>query len=373
MTDKIYYELREQLDQYSVGFPATESGSEIRILERLFTEEEAKMYLNLSVMLETAASVAQRLDLEWNRVVSVLERMADKGLIFRIKKGESTKYGAVPFVVGSWDYQIKNIDKKLAELFDQYFNEAFRKIAIAQAPPLRTVPVSKSIDYSWPVAPYEDVREILKTKAKISIAKCVCRTTQGLLKKGCEKPLEVCFQFGSHAQYYVSNSMGRFITQEEALAIIDRCEEAGLVPQPFVAQDMGGMCNCCGDCCEIIQSIKTHPKPAEKVLTNYYAAVNRTVCSSCGTCVDRCQMEAINLDSDNLAQVDRDRCIGCGLCAATCLEKAVRLHLKPDAERRIPPATGRDYLMQLASSRGKSLVPIAVSRKSKGLPDREVP
>lgn len=59
MTSKVYYNLREQLDQYSVGFPATESGVEMRILERLFTEEDAAMYLKLSMMLETAGSIKE--------------------------------------------------------------------------------------------------------------------------------------------------------------------------------------------------------------------------------------------------------------------------------------------------------------------------
>jgi Na+-translocating ferredoxin:NAD+ oxidoreductase subunit B len=365
MTKQVYYDLREQLDHYSVGFPTTESGVEMRILERLFTEEEAAMYLNLSMMLETPEAVAKRLGRDPNEVAPLLERMVDKGLIFKVKKeGEFAKYGAVPFVVGSWDYQVKDIDKESAELFDQYFREAFRKLGIGQAPPLRSVPVNKSIDYSWPVAPYEDVREILKAKDKISVAKCVCRTTQGLLDKGCEKPLEVCFQFGSHAQYYVDKGMGRFISLEEALRVIDRCEEAGLVPQPFVAQEIGGMCNCCGDCCEILQSIKTQPKPAEKVYTNYFAAVDRDGCQACATCVDRCQMEAIKIGADNIAEVNRDRCIGCGLCTTTCPEKAVILQRKPESERRTPPASGQEYLMQLASSRGKSLIPLSVQKKS---------
>ena len=38
MPSQVYYDLRDQLDQYSVGFPATESGVEMRILEKLFTE-----------------------------------------------------------------------------------------------------------------------------------------------------------------------------------------------------------------------------------------------------------------------------------------------------------------------------------------------
>lgn len=77
-------------------------------------------------------------------------------------------------------------------------------------------------------------------------------------------------------------------------------------------------------------------------------------------------MEAIKLEANNPAQVDRDRCIGCGLFAATCHDEAVRLHRKPDSQRRVPPVTGREYLMQVASIRGKSLVPLVVIGKSQG-------
>jgi len=86
MPSQIYYDLREQLDEYSVGFPATKSGVEIKILERLFSEEEAELYLNLSMMLETPESVAQRLGRDPSEVLSLLERMVDKCLIFRMKK-----------------------------------------------------------------------------------------------------------------------------------------------------------------------------------------------------------------------------------------------------------------------------------------------
>ncbi len=363
MPSQVYHDLREQLDQYSVGFPSTESGVEMKILEKLFSEEEAGLYLDLSMMLETPEAVAQRSGREPEKVSAVLERMVDKGLIFRLKKGDSLKYGAVPFVVGSFEYQLKGMDREFAELYDQYFMEAFGKQGIAQGSPLRTVPVNKSIDHAWPVAPYEDVKAIIQGKTKISVANCVCRVQQGLLDKACESPLEVCFQFGSHADFYVDKGMGRYVGQEEALEIIDKCDEAGLVPQPFVAQEVGALCNCCGDCCGILRSIKLHPKPAEMVYTNYFAEVDKEACSGCGTCVDRCQMDAIRPGSDEIAEVDRDRCIGCGLCVTTCPTDAVSLKPKPEAERREPPATGREYVMGLASARGKSLIPLSVVKR----------
>ncbi|MGB6064266.1 MAG: 4Fe-4S binding protein [Desulfomonilaceae bacterium] len=366
MTAKVYYDLREQLDQYSVGFPSTESGVEMKILEKLFSEEEAELYCNMSMLLEPPEAIAQRMGREPEAAAALLERMVDKGLIFRVKKGDSAKYGVVPFVVGSFEYQLKDIDRDFAELFDRYFLEAFGKQGVGQIPPLRPIPVNKAIDHSWPVMPYDDVRKLFEARDKISVANCICRVQQGLLDKGCDKPKEVCFQFGSHAQYYVDKGMARFITQDEALRIIDQCDEAGLVPQPFVSQDAGGMCNCCGDCCGILRSIKLHPKPAEKVLTNYFAAVDTDSCSACETCVDRCQMDAIQTGVDGVAEVDRDRCIGCGLCVTACPTDALSLKSKPESERRVPPATARDYVTQLASSRGTSLIPLAMSRKSGG-------
>jgi electron transport complex protein RnfB len=365
MAGDVYQDLREQLDQYSVGFPTTESGVEMRILSKLFTEEEAETFLNLSLMLETADAVAQRIGRPPEEVSSILEGMVDKGLIFRKKKGDDLLYGAIPFVVGSYEFQVKDMDRELAELVEEYFVQAFYKQGIGAYAPLRTIPVNMSIDHSWPVAPYEDVRAIIKSKEKIGLAKCICRVHQGILEKGCDKPLEVCFSFGSHADYYVDKGMARYITQEEALKVIDECDEAGLVPQPFNAQDAGGMCNCCGDCCGILRSIKMHPKPAEMVVTNYYATVDPELCSACETCVDRCQMDAIALGPDDVALVDRDRCIGCGLCVTTCPSEAVTLARKPESERRDPPVRARDTMMQMAERRGKSLIPLAVVRGSK--------
>jgi NAD-dependent dihydropyrimidine dehydrogenase PreA subunit/predicted transcriptional regulator len=364
MPDVVYQDLREQMDQYSVGYPSTESGVEIKILKKLFTEDEAEMFLKLSMMLETADAVAQRIGRNPEEVSAVLERMFEKGLIFRKKKGADLLYGAIPFVVGSFEFQVKDMDRELAELMEEYFLEAFHSEGIGQNSPLRTIPVNKSIDHSWPVTPYEDVRAIIKSKKKIALAKCICRVHQGILEKGCDSPLEVCFSFGSHADYYVDKGMARYIDHEEALKVIDLCDEAGLVPQPFNSQDAGGMCNCCGDCCGILRSIKMHPKPAEMVLTNYYAVVDSELCTACETCTDRCQMDAIAVGSDDTAVVDRDRCIGCGLCVTTCPTDAVTLKMKPEDQRKAPPLRARDTIMQMAERRGKSLIPLAVMRSA---------
>ncbi len=362
MANDIYEMLREQLDQYSVGFPKTRSGVEIKILKKLFTEEEAKMYLNLTMLLEPPETVAERIGKNVEETTSLLERMFEKGLIFRLKRGESVKYAVVPFVIGFYEFQVNRMDQELARLVDQYFEEAFIRQTSSQTVPMRTIPVNKAIDVSWPVAPYEDVREIIKQKDRIAVANCICRTQKGLLNEGCDKPSEVCFSFGSHAEYYVDRGMGRWITQEEALHILDKCEEAGLVPQPYNAQNPGGMCNCCGDCCGILRALKKHPRPSQMVVANYYAEVDPELCVACETCLERCQMEAIIIGEDEIAHINRDRCIGCGLCVTTCSTGALNLKPKPPEQRREPPPSAKDTIMQMAKERGKTLIPLVFSR-----------
>ena len=362
MPENIFRQLQEQLDQYSSGFPAAESGVEMKILKRLFTEEEAWMYLHMSMMLETAESVAGRLKKDSAEIARTLDEMAEKGLLFRVRKGEEAKYGAAPFVVGIYEYQLKTMDADLARLFEDYFEEAFIQQMAQQVVPMRTIPVNKSIGVSWKVAPYEDAREIVKSKDRLAVADCICRVQQGLLEQSCDKPLEVCFMAGSHGEYYVDRGMGRWVSQEEALEILDKCEEAGLVCQPFNTVNPGGMCNCCGDCCAQLRTLKKHPRPVEMVVTNHYALVDEDLCVGCEVCLDRCQIDAITMGDQDTAQVNLDRCIGCGLCVTTCDVEAMTLEPKSSGDRREPPAKAQLTLMEMAQKRGKSLVPLAVMK-----------
>lgn len=360
MSDDLYRELQQQLDQYAVGFPATDSGVEIAILKKLFTPEEAEMFLNLSLLLQGPSQVAARIGRDESEVAGLLERMADKGLVFRLRRGDEARYGAAPFVVGIFEYQLPDMDREFAALVERYFDEGFGRQMAANKAPMRPIPVGRSVDVAWPVAPYEDARKIFKGKDPIAVAECICRKGQQMLDQGCDKPLEVCMMTGAHAEYYMDRGMARRISYEEAMKILDQCDEAGLVPQPFAAQDSGGMCNCCGDCCGVLRGIKQHPRPADMVFSSYVARVDEDECTGCETCLDRCQMEAIVVD--DFAVVDEARCIGCGLCVTTCPTEAMRLEPKPEAERDVPPAAARESMMRWATLRGTSLAPLRMTK-----------
>jgi Na+-translocating ferredoxin:NAD+ oxidoreductase RNF subunit RnfB len=153
-------------------------------------------------------------------------------------------------------------------------------------------------------------------------------------------------------QLYLDRGMGRKVDLDEAISILREAQESGLVTQPATTQNPTGMCNCCGDCCGVLISIKEHPRPAELVRSNYYATVNSELCAGCETCLERCQMDAVEIDENNVAVVDRDRCIGCGLCVITCSTEAMRLAPKPEKERITPPATTAEQMMLMAKNRG---------------------
>lgn len=351
--DDVYERLRARLDDLGTGYPATRNGIEIKILRQLFTEADAKMFLLLSPMLESPESVAERLALPVKDTAAHLEAMAKRGLLFRQVKNGATRYAAVPFVVGIFEFQLNAVDETLARDMEEYYHAALGKsFAAFGTPVMRTIPINKELVTEWPIAPYEDVMKIFDDQKIIAVANCICRTMAKKDGRSCDKPMEACFLFGSHASFYVDNGMGRYITKEEAKAIARKNEAAALVMQPFNAQHAGGMCSCCGDCCGMLRSLKKQDSPAAAVKSNYYAQVDKEACTGCETCLDRCQMEAIDIIEEK-AVINRVRCIGCGLCISTCPTSAMRLVKKSEDQQYVPPETGMETYLRIARERGK--------------------
>jgi predicted Fe-Mo cluster-binding NifX family protein/ferredoxin len=58
--------------------------------------------------------------------------------------------------------------------------------------------------------------------------------------------------------------------------------------------------------------------------TKVIAKIDIDLCSGCGTCVEACPREAIQV-VEGVAQVKEEDCIGCGACAAECPLDAIRI------------------------------------------------
>ena len=333
----VYNRLQEHLHNLPVGFPRTNSGVEIRILKRLFTEEEADMACQLSPFPATAMEIAEKIGKEIQEVEQLLEQMSKKGLIFNSHKGETTTYTASWFIVGIFEYQVNRLTKEFIEDFDQYLDDGLRDELLSyDTHQLRVVPVNKAIDTAKSIASYDDARNLIKQQSKISVQNCICRQKKDIQGKSCllHDEREVCLAFSTGAYYFLEHGLGREISQDEALRLLDFAEEKGLVLSPGNAQKTFTMCMCCGDCCEYLSILKTHPKPSALLTNSYYAQVETDLCSGCETCLERCQMEAISIIND-VSTVNLNYCIGCGLCVTTCPEEAISLKIKADL--KVPP------------------------------------
>ncbi|MFC1895291.1 4Fe-4S binding protein, partial [Thermodesulfobacteriota bacterium] len=242
---------------------------------------------------------------------------------------------------------------EMVKLVGRYIKEKLRGVMSQRMESfIRTIPVQHSVEVTHDVAPYDDACDILKNQELIVITDCACRRQMAMFEVDCGKPMEVCFMFGPMGQYYIDNGLGRQIDLEEALGILAKAHEAGLITQPATAQNPFTMCNCCGDCCGFLRAVKKEPKPAGFFFSNYVAVVDQERCSGCGICAERCEMDARSTGAHGISEIDPDRCIGCGLCVTTCPETATRLAPKSREKHREPPADTVEQMTRLARKRG---------------------
>jgi ferredoxin len=346
-----YEKLANHLDNLPTGYPRTESGVELRILKRLFSPEEAEIATNLTMMPEPVAGIAARVDMDEAQLAASLEEMARKGLIFRISKKDKTLYSAAQFVIGIWEYHVNSLDEDLIRDVNEYMPALMKKAWLStKTKQLRVVPVAKSVSAEMAIMPFEAAEAIINKQSKIVVTNCICRREQKMIGKGCDKPMEVCLSFGAGAYYYEKNGLGREIDKQEALELVKKGVDAGLVLQPGNQQKAMNICMCCGCCCGILKNLKTMDKPAQLVHTNYYAQVDEAACIGCEACVERCQMDAITVN--DVARVDLDRCIGCGLCVTDCPTEAMLLKQKSQDSHYVPPKNVFETYMNIAQERG---------------------
>ncbi|MBN1690235.1 MAG: 4Fe-4S binding protein, partial [Dehalococcoidia bacterium] len=257
-------------------------------------------------------------------------------------------------VVGIWEFQLNNMTPENIELYERFYQEGMvpserdRKVGL-----FRVIPVEKEIQGSTEVQPYEKVSEIIESSTRFAVADCICRKESRMLGKGCDKLLEACMSFGPAADFYIENGLGREITQEEARQILQKAEEDGLIHCSWNhAKNKDFICNCCGCCCKVLALVTKYGNPAAVVRSNYYAAKDEETCTGCGTCVERCQVGAIQFE-DDLTVINREKCIGCGLCVSTCPTESISMVKKSPEEASAVFSGYLEMLQAMGKETGK--------------------
>ncbi|TFG06215.1 MAG: 4Fe-4S dicluster domain-containing protein [Promethearchaeota archaeon] len=353
----IYRKLQQHLNKMPVGFPATESGVEIRLLKQLFTPKEAEIAIKLNYTPESLKRIYRRVKksgFSLEEMEKILDGMASKGSINHGNIGGDKVYCNAFLAIGMYEYQLDRLTEEFVRDFHQYVDEAYLEEFHRLTPQIRVIPIEQSLTPENVVATYNDVRKIVENAGEpIAVAECICKKGQDLIGEPCKqtKMREICFSFRSGAQFYMDMGFARPISKEETLRILKEAEEDGLILQTGNSQKPNFICCCCTCCCGLLRAEKKVEKPAKLVLNNYFAEINPESCTGCGMCVNTCQMDALFLE-DGISKVNHDRCIGCGNCVAICPEEAINLARKE--EIHVPPKNTYALYMDLIDKKAEA-------------------
>jgi len=350
----IYERLRERLDMFPQGFPATKSGVELKILRQLFSPEEAETMFSLRPYPEPVAAISARMGREQSALAEILYDMSKKGLILRGTMQGRSFYFMAPWMVGIWEFQLNRLNQENIPLYEKYFEEGVvperRRTKTAG---FRVIPIERQLKDDTQIQPFEKVSEILESSQRFAVADCICRKEAKMMGHGCDKLMEACMSFDMAAQYYIENGLGREISKEEAREVLLKAEESGLVHHSSNHKDKKTfICNCCGCCCKALLHINKYNNPAAISHSSYYAVVDEETCTACETCVERCQVKAVRMEED-VSVIQRDRCIGCGLCASACPTGSITMVKKAPQEMSAIFANPKELLESLAREKNK--------------------
>jgi len=354
MGENPYKELAERLDALPQGFPATDDGAELRLLAKLFTEEEAALAASLRLTLETPQEIGGRIGADSRDLGKQLKGMARRGLIAWGRAEHGPGYGLLPFVVGIYEMQTGRLDEEFAQLFEAYYQKAFTKSLSLTPQVHRVIPVGESVQTGLEIRPFESAGEIVRDARSWGVVECICRTQKALVGDPCDHPRDVCLILSERSGTFDHNSGVQALTQAEAMATLGRAAEAGLVHS--VSNNQKGLwyiCNCCTCSCGILRGM------AEMGIANVVARsafvnqVDEEMCVGCGDCLEMCQFDALSLNGTVI--VNEISCVGCGVCVLACPDDALALIHRPEGDFLQPPMTESDWLADRAHSRGLDL------------------
>jgi Pyruvate/2-oxoacid:ferredoxin oxidoreductase delta subunit len=264
--------------------------------------------------------------------------------------------GPLPYI---WEYSIVKKDsvekkRKLAQIHETMTKEAVEitqtnyegvmSIFRTKFPPLtRTIPIEKKIGSPLEeTLPLSQASKLIEKHEIISLSECPCKLDKNLVGDPCKTTDERfrCFHFGNTGRFFIEHGFGKPVSNEQAIDILLAAEKEGLVHKVFhysldPDKEEEALCNCCKCCCMVFQSFYRGVYPFHTI-TSYMAKLDDSKCKGCGTCVQKCPIEAISL-TNGKTSIDETRCIGCGVCVYHCPENARSLEKTELRNVYIPP------------------------------------
>ena len=364
-----YRKLSERLNRFPQGAPPTDLL--FRILEVLFTAQEAELIAQLPIKPFTVAVAAHLWKKDDAETRNLLENLASRGLMLDLEIQGEQAFVLPPPMAGFFEFSMMRIgdqydQKLLAELFYQYLNvedEFIRALFAGGETQLGRVFVNEhalSPQNALHVLDYERSSEVVATASHIGVGTCYCRHKMMHRDQACAAPMDICMTFNTTARSLIKHGIARQVDRSEGADLLQRAIDHNLVQfGENVRESVSFVCHCCGCCCEAMLAAKRFAVLHPINTTNFLPEIEEQLCSGCGLCVDVCPVAAMGEVSAGdpkrpkrkKARVDEALCLGCGVCVKTCRTKAITL--KKRAQRIITPLTTAHRTVLMAIERGK--------------------
>ena len=321
--DDVYQRLFQEYSAFKIDMTRE---SMMEVLRLQFTPQEADIAIKVGFRPKKLDQIQGKTGIERSNLRRMLKTMAQKGTIYATPGSDDPEYSLMglggPGLIetGGWGNirfahsvaLMKAMHRWQTDLAEKWFPSLGFTVSRVWTTPAALPPDAR---------PEENLAAIMKRAGKWGVSNCSCRLPHWIADPGhhCTQPLETCLFMGEMASWGSENGMCRLITYEEALDIVRRSNESGLVHTHDPAEFL---CNCCRDCCIFFVSLRlTGAIPLQP--SEFVAAVDEDTCSACGDCADRCPVKAVTIDE--VASIDAGRCLGCGVCFPACPSRSVKL------------------------------------------------
>jgi Na+-translocating ferredoxin:NAD+ oxidoreductase RNF subunit RnfB len=358
-----YRLLQQQLDRTVTGAP--DSPALRRILQLLFSPEDAELAQRLPNRLTSLEALARKLGMSDDGLAEKMDAMARRGLVLDLEHDGQRYVALAPVVIGFFEFTFMRTRDdlpmaELARLFDEYMHgddrfarsvfrgqtqlgrSLVREEALpsqrhgecpsqpsgghAQALPekgVRTVldqgPEGCSAeDSSDPffdgraggdhteILDWERASHIVRSASAIGVSLCPCRHKASHLGEVCQRPQRCCLSLNYAAESIIRSGMAQRITAGEAMGILEECKQAGLAQTADnVQRKVAYICNCCGCCCEMLRAVRVLNIRHAIVTSNWIMEVDPALCQGCGRCAAACPVDAIEIVQPDDGQTGR--------------------------------------------------------------------
>lgn len=348
MTDlELYEELRKLLKGGLIKHDQT-----YKLVSNLYTEEEARIIISSFKKAGKTVGIreiSKRSGVPRDTLKKILNDMVFKGTLMKL----GPLYLLLPWFPGGFEvYFSTGKDdpermKKVAEAHWELFHlgsalelsasnyTSYRVIPTIE-PTDKLIELNEEMAIQHQIMPYEVLRKYLSVvkPEKYAVVPCSCRTAAKLAGAPCKQTDEnFCITTGILANVVIEGDIGREVSLDELMEIMERAEKEGLVHETLNMQNTAMfVCNCCSCCCGFLKSVKEQNNYGSITKSNFDPIINREACTLCETCVEICPMNAIyhhwphKADlSDDFMKIRLELCIGCGVCASNCPSGAITL------------------------------------------------